>query len=82
MSDERHPDHDRFAIEALIYVVELWTPDEAEVELVLARTQTLTLAQAAFSASTAEYPERMIRLRRGATVISERRFSGTAENRN
>ena len=62
--------HTEDGTQGLPFVIELWTEDCAAVQSVLARVQSMSLAQAVFAASRAEYPSRLIALRRGATIIA------------
>ena len=53
----------------LVYAVELWTPDSAALEQILARAASATLARAIFTAAQQEHPGRHIVLRQGDQVI-------------
>ena len=54
----------------LPYSVELWDPDGAAVEQLLALTSTAWIGQAAFYAAAREYPDRYITLRRGQQTLN------------
>ena len=73
MSDEplANPSTDVNDDDLLPFVVELWTEDRSEVELVLARVQTASLGQAVFTASCGDLPTRRLTLRRGARVLMD-----------
>lgn len=73
MSGDRQstfPGSDEAGAQGLPFVVELWTEDRSAVQTVLARVQSISLGQAVFGASRAEFPSRYLTLRRGQTVIS------------
>lgn len=57
--------------EKLPYRIELWTLGRQEVERVLARAASITLARAIFLAAQSEYVGRYIVLRRGGKVMDE-----------
>ena len=67
--------------ELLPFVVELWTEDRSDVESVLARVQSASLGQAVFSASRADFPNRLLTLRRGSKVIADTSLPGVAAQR-
>lgn len=57
--------------EDLPYTVELWTLPRSEVEKVLGRAASASLAQAIYSAALAEHLGRRITLRQGLVVLSD-----------
>lgn len=59
------------AAEDLPYIVELWTLTRAEVERVLGRANSATLARAIFTAAEMEHLGRRITLRKGSERIAE-----------
>jgi hypothetical protein len=65
--------NDATADEDLPYTVELWTFDRTEVERVLGRASSATLAQAIFAAAQNEHLGRRITLYKGDELIAESR---------
>ena len=55
--------------EDLPFAVELWDPQNATVERVIARASNQQLARAIFGSAQKEYPERRITVRRGAETV-------------
>jgi len=55
--------------EDLSFAVELWDPQNAMVERVIARASNQQLARAIFGSAQKEYPERRITVRRGAETL-------------
>jgi len=55
--------------EDLPFAVELWDPQNAMVERVIARASNQQLARAIFGSAQKEYPERRITVRRGAETL-------------
>ena len=56
----------------LPFRVELWDEDDAKVEQVLARTHSVTLAQAVFHAACEQYPGRHVSLWRDREQLDNR----------
>jgi hypothetical protein len=55
----------------LPYTIELWDIDRKEIERLLARAASASLARAIFTAAREEHPERRITMSRGARVIAQ-----------
>ncbi len=59
------------AAEELPYAVELWTLTRTQVEQVLGRASSMTLARAIFDAAQTEHLGRRITLRKGGEVLAQ-----------
>jgi len=57
--------------EDLPYRIELWRADANDVERVLARAASMTLAHVIFKAAQGEHPQRRIMLCKGTHVVSD-----------
>ena len=55
----------------LPYTIELWDADKREIERLLARAVSASLARAIYSAAREEHPERRVTLSRGSRIISQ-----------
>lgn len=57
--------------EKLPYCIELWADNNGQVEKVLARAATASLARAIFSAACDEHSERRLTLRQASRVLDD-----------
>ena len=57
--------------EKLPYCIELWADNNGQVERVLARAATASLARAIFSAACDEHSERRLTLRQASRVLDD-----------
>lgn len=54
----------------LPFHIELWDGPKKDVERILARAATVTLARVMFAAARTEYPDRHVTLRQGAKFLA------------
>jgi hypothetical protein len=57
--------------ENLPYAIELWSEDGSEMERILARASSVSLARAIFDAATKENASRHICLRHGSRLLAD-----------
>ena len=63
--------HEPAQSEELPYKIELWREDGSEVETVLARAATISLARAIFTAAAEEHPGRRLTLRHASKLLEQ-----------
>ena len=55
----------------LPYFIELWNEAASQLQRILARASTISLARAIFKAAIAEHPNRRITLRHGSRIVAD-----------
>ncbi|CAN7577222.1 hypothetical protein LJR225_004303 [Phenylobacterium sp. LjRoot225] len=63
------PDAGGAPTDELPFAIELWNRQRTAPERIIGRALNATLARAIFQSARGEYPDRRIRLRRGAQVV-------------